>query len=479
MLGSPQDVILAQATPPGRGALAVIRASGPGTIQIVDQVFRGRGRLTSAASHTAHYGRLGVPPDMVDDVVVTLFRSPTSYTGEDTAEITCHGNQLIVSQILQLLLRTGAAHHARLAEPGEFTRRAFANGRLDLAQAEAVADLIAASAKRSLRGARGQLDGYLSGMVAALREALLDCRAELEAELDFTEDELAPAGRHGMSDRLAEIGLQAQHLLQSVHRGQPAGHRVRVAILGEVNVGKSSLLNALAQDARAIVAAVPGTTRDIVQTEVTLDGVAFLLSDTAGLRVSNDPIEAEGMRRSRQAAATADLILHVVDATRAALPPALSASFPEAVPVLTVHNKSDLLPRLSMEDLGSPPPHIASGSTPRPTTAAGKTWSHPPVSVSALTGDGLPDLAAAMVAATQAGEGDSDLPMTANLRHQEALQRALDSIQRGREAYADDLGDELVAADLREAEQHLAQIVGEITADDVLERIFARFCIGK
>ena len=449
----PPDIIVAQATPAGTGALAIVRVSGAGAIVLVGDLFQGRRPLAQTRSHRVRHGRFGAGGETVDDVMAAVFRPPMSYTGEEMVEITCHGNPLLVRQILELLLRQGSSIGARVAEPGEFTRRAFQNGRLDLAQAEAVADLISASAQQALRGARGQLDGYLSGRVTRLREVLLECRSLLELELDFVEQDLPVTEHQGTAARLAEISTAIRELAGAVERGRAARHGVRVAIVGAPNVGKSSLLNALTEDSRAIVTDVPGTTRDVIRVEVALEGLVFQLSDTAGIRETHDEIEREGMRRTWRAAAAADLVLHVVDVRNGVDPPIPEQlRQPGASPVLTVFNKADLLP------VGHP------SGTPL---------------VSAFTGAGMVELVAAVCARVAEVPSDQAVPLVANLRHQEALQRAGGAIARAEQTHAEGGGGELVSADLQEAEQHLAEVVGEITSDDLLERIFARFCIGK
>ena len=467
------DTIAAIATPPGTGALAIVRLSGGAALAVADRAFRGRRPLRAAATHTAHYGRIlrSAEPnggaaerseEVVDDVVATVFRAPASYTGEDTVEITCHGSNLIAATVVAALLR----HGARAAEPGEFTRRAFLNGKLDLTQAEAVAEVIQSAAAASLRGARNRLNGALGARVAELREQLLDCAALVELELDFAEEDVELAPGAEIAARVAEVRSAVAAMLATFRTGRMLRDGVHVVLAGPPNVGKSSLLNRLAQESRALVTDVPGTTRDVIREDLDLHGVPVRLHDTAGLRATDETVERLGVERSIATVAAADLVLFVAAADepfpRAALAQvrAAAAGGPE---VVVIANKCDLAP-------------AAAGASPPPALAAAA------LAVSARTGTGLEALSRLLVARTvgEAGSGYTERSaLVASARQRDDLQRAGAALLRAQEAAAAGAGGELVAADLRAAVTHLEEIVGIIAGDDVLNRIFAHFCIGK
>lgn len=459
------DTIAAIATPPGTGALAIVRLSGGAALAVADRAFRGRRPLRAAATHTAHYGRILRPAEpnggaaerseeVVDDVVATVFRAPASYTGEDTVEITCHGSNLVAATVVAALLR----HGARAAEPGEFTRRAFLNGKLDLTQAEAVAEVIQSATAASLRGARNRLNGALGARVAELREQLLDCAALVELELDFAEEEVELAPGAEIAARVAEVRSAVAAMLATFRTGRMLRDGVHVVLAGPPNVGKSSLLNRLAQESRALVTDVPGTTRDVIREDLDIHGVPVRLHDTAGLRATDETVERLGVERSIATVAAADLVLFVAAADepfpRAALEQvrAAAAGGPE---VVVIANKVDLAPAAL-------------------TPAA--------LAVSARTGAGMDALSRLLVARTvgEAGSGYTERSaLVASARQRDDLQRAGAALLRAQEAAAAGAGGELVAADLRAAVTHLEEIVGIVAGDDVLNRIFAHFCIGK
>ncbi|HTY35952.1 MAG TPA: tRNA uridine-5-carboxymethylaminomethyl(34) synthesis GTPase MnmE, partial [Bacteroidota bacterium] len=307
------DTIAAVATPVGEGGIAVIRLSGAEALRIADRGFRGRGPLASVSTHTAHYGKF-VDRDeaAIDNVVALVFRNPNSYTGEDVVEISCHGGQFLVARILEALLSFGA----RAAAPGEFTKRAFLNGRLDLAQAEAVSDLIRSRSDRAHQASLSQLDGALSNKITALRGQLVDSLGLLELELDFAEDGYEFTEKSRVEIQLESVIAELDQLISSYRTGKLYRDGVQVALAGAPNVGKSSLLNAFLKEERAIVTNIPGTTRDIIEEAVTLDGVLFVLSDTAGLRETTDPIEQEGVRRAEEKLRSCDILLLMLDPTR-------------------------------------------------------------------------------------------------------------------------------------------------------------------
>lgn len=454
------DTIAAIATAPGEGALAVVRMSGGESLRVGDTVFRGGGGLREAAGHTLHVGRLvgldGVP---VDDVVVSVFRAPRSYTGEDVVEISCHGGRRVAESVLEVLIAAGA----RAAEPGEFTRRAFLNGRMDLAQAEAVGDLIAAKSARAQRLSLEQLHGRLSSGVAGLRQELLSLCALLELDLDFADE-----GLEVVSDR--EATARAEKLAQELHRlessfasGRLIRNGVLVVLAGLPNAGKSSLFNALLQEERAIVTHLPGTTRDSLEEQIVISGIAFRLVDTAGLRAPDNVAEEQGIARSRSAVRSADVILYVVDASV----PHSAEEIPEPVilrsedqKVVLALNKSDLRMTSQVDDLQKALSPVRT------------------VFVSAKNGQGLTDLRSALLESVGDLAGDDTVPLS-NLRHLAAVRSALVSLERGIESLRAGLTHEFVASDLRESSQALALITGEVTSNDVLNDIFSRFCIGK
>lgn len=456
-MGSRQDdTIAALATPPGAGALAVIRLSGPAALAVADRAFRGPSPLSSAPGHSVHVGRLLAEDDtLLDDVVAVLFRAPRSFTGEDLVEISCHGGPLLAARALRSLLARGA----RPADPGEFTRRAFLNGRMDLAQAEAVAALIAAGSDRARRASLDQLHGGLSRRVEALRTDLLALCGRLELNLDFAEERIDIAKN---SDVVGEIQLvigAIGRLLAGWTAGRLIRDGFRVAIAGNTNAGKSSIFNRLLESDRAIVTPHPGTTRDMLEENALIRGFLFTLRDTAGIRETTDPVELEGIRRAESAIRQADILMVVADAT---LPDAGRhlhgwAELGAGKPVVQVWNKVDLLP---------------------PGTLAGAPAGVVPVS--ARTGSGIDLLRERLVhEASRMAGGVADGEAAVNERHRAALERALRSLELALESASQERPQEFVAMDLRGALNSIAEITGEITTDEILDGIFSRFCIGK
>jgi len=452
------DPIVAIATPPGSGGLAMLRVSGRGALEVADRVFRpgrpGAPMPSSAPTHTVHHGHVMAGGRAVDEVLLTVLRGPRTYTREDTVEVGCHGGVLVARMVLEAFLAAGA----RMAGPGEFTRRAFLNGRLDLAQAEAVADLIHARSERAVRAATAQLSGALSRRIEGLREGLMTVLAHVEAHLDFPDEDIAPETGAALEARMEAAMAEARRLVESARNGRLLREGARVAIVGAPNAGKSSLLNALLGVDRAIVSDVPGTTRDTVEDLVTVAGYPVVLVDTAGMRESADAVEREGMRRSREAALGADVVLEVADVT---LPP------PTVVPVeraagtawLRVANKCDL--------------------EPDPGYAAEAGW----IRVSCRTAEGLDELRAAMGASLGGGTAAGGLGVgeewAVSARHQDALRRSLEAMGLAFGAMRQGVALDLVAADLRVAAQALGEVVGKTGTEDLLDRIFSTFCIGK
>jgi tRNA modification GTPase len=452
------DTIAAIATPLGEGGLAVVRLSGARALAIADQCFHPAGRHSlkpsAAPSHTVHFGRIMHHERVVDEVLLTVLRAPRTFTREDTVEISCHGGLLPAKLVLDTLLGQGA----RPAEPGEFTQRAFLNGRIDLAQAEAVADLIHARTELALSAANEQLAGKLSQRINRLRDDLMHTLAHVEAHIDFPDEDIAPDTRNGLSVRL-QNGLDfMDELLRTADEGQLLRRGVRAVIVGRPNAGKSSLLNQLLGRDRAIVSAVPGTTRDTIEETANIRGLPVVFIDTAGLREAGDELEREGIRRSRESLARAELILHVLDASEP-LTPADEVYFQDfaAKKRIVVRNKTDLPARLALPDSSAVV-----------------------VDVSCLSGQGIEALKDAIKAAIWSGEIPAHmLEVAINSRHQNALQRAREAAGRATEALAAEASLELVAADLRAAANAVGEIVGKTTTEDLLDSIFSTFCIGK
>lgn len=458
------DTITAIATAPGESALAIVRVSGRDAIAVADSVFRGRGPLAQAPGFTVHYGhvmnRSGEP---VDEVLATLFRAPHSYTGEDLVEFGCHGGVVVTASVLDALLGAGA----RNAQPGEFTRRAFLNGRIDLSQAEAVADLIAARSGRAQRASLEQLSGRLGVRVGALRKELLDLCALLELDLDFAEEGLEVIAGPEIASRLSSAAAHVRRLASTYEEGRLYRDGVSVVFAGRPNAGKSSLFNALLREERAIVTPTPGTTRDFIEESVSLDGITFRLIDTAGIRESIDAAEQAGIARARNAARTADIVVVVVDAAE-------NISVETAVgeidktsggqKTLVALNKIDLVP-------GAAALEFTPGSSP---------GSFAVVPVSALTGKGMHELHAKLLELAVSGvTHDEHEVVVTNRRHRDALQKAALELDRSHASLAAGATNEFIALDLREAVNALSEITGEMTSEEILNAIFSRFCIGK
>ncbi|AMR29574.1 tRNA modification GTPase [Hymenobacter psoromatis] len=486
------DTIVALSTPPGAGALAVVRLSGLDAVSIVQALFSKK-NLAAQPGHTLHYGALRDPAtgQVLDEVVVALYRGPRSYTREDVVEISGHGSDFIVRQILAALLRQGA----RLAEAGEFTKRAFLNGALDLAQAEAVADLIAADSALSHQVALNQLRGGFSDELRDLRVQLIKFAALLELELDFGEEDVEFADRTGLARLLAEVEGVVTGLLRSFELGNVIKNGITTVIAGRPNAGKSTLLNALLREERAIVSATPGTTRDFIEDEVSIDGLRFRFVDTAGLRDNPaDEVEAIGVRRTRERIGQAALLLYLFDLTE--LSPAevqadiaeLTAALPR-LPVLAVGNKRDLASQVGIKNyelkikssLASTSQNQASLIQNQKPDNQEPSTKHQTIFISAGRREGLDELQAALLAQVR-GAGlatTGTATIVTNVRHARALEVAAQHLAAVRQGLAEGRGTELLAADLRHALAALGEITGEISSDDLLTSIFTQFCIGK
>ncbi len=457
-----EDTIAAIATAPGSGGVAIVRVSGPDAIAIVDRIFvRSGGRGVSEARRV-YVGSLYDRPggEVVDEVLVFAMHAPRSYTGEDVVEIQCHGGSLVSQRVLECVCVAGA----RAAAPGEFTKRAFLNGRMDLAQAEAVADLIMARSETGRRLAWSQLAGTLSSRVGELRSAILKARARCEVELDFSDEDVPELTGRELAGELATVRSELETLAGSFERGQLRYQGARVAIIGRPNVGKSSLLNALAGRARALVTPVAGTTRDVVEVSIVVDGAPVVIMDTAGLRMTDDLVEAMGVDRSREALAEARAVVVVFDRSAALAPEdAIVAEAVRGRRCVAVLNKADLDPGVAAEDVA-----VLLGAVPV-------------VEVSALTGSGTSMLTSAIGHMLQA-EGvtvDDDEVVIFRARHHDSVRKAAIALERAEDAARTMQPLELVASDLAAAAAALGDITGEVTSEDVLDRVFADFCLGK
>jgi tRNA modification GTPase len=451
------ETIAAIATPLGEGGLAVVRLSGPQALAIADKSFVPVGtnslKASAAVSHTIQYGKIVRGGKTVDEVLLAVLRAPRTFTREDTVEITCHGGILPAKLILDTLLENGA----RLAEPGEFTRRAFLNGRLDLAQAEAVADLIHSRTELALAAANEQLAGKLSQRINRLRDDLMHTLAHIEAHIDFPDEDIAPDTKEQLLKRLENGVAFMDELLRTANEGQILRRGIRAAIIGRPNVGKSSLLNQLLGLDRAIVSPVPGTTRDTIEETANIRGLPVIFIDTAGLREAHDEIEQEGIRRSRESLAKAEFILHVLDASETLTNEDKNylTEFAAKKRIL-VRNKIDLPVKLVF-------------------SVASKV-----VDVCCLSGQGIEALKDAIKELAWSGEIKAGmLQVMINSRHQDALNRARAAALRTLEALRADVPLELVAMDLRVGANAVGEIVGKTATEDLLDSIFSQFCIGK
>ena len=455
-----EDTIAAVATPVGEGGVAIIRMSGPDAERIAKQVFcRSGGRNGTLHSHTLHHGTICEPKSgtTLDEVLLALMRKPRSYTGEDVVEVHCHGGPFLVRRILELILSCGARH----AEPGEFTKRAFLNGRLDLAQAEAVVDLIRARTEKGMRLALGQVQGEISKHVGDLREDLLDILAQVEAAIDFPEEDIELLQRDQLAEKIDNLRRKISSLIESYEWGRLFREGARVCIAGKPNVGKSSLLNALLGEERVIVASTPGTTRDVIEESINLDGIPVALWDTAGIRETNDQVEKIGVNFARKRLEEAHAALIVLDGSSPLSPEdrSILATAKEKTGLVVV-NKADLTPKIDAEELAK----LASDKT--------VLW------ISAKEGKGLQELKQALRGVLLRVDGEPQIVVT-NLRHKASLEKAEGALLAGNKALRELMPPEIVAVELQEASNALGEIVGLVTNDNILERIFSSFCVGK
>ncbi len=445
------DPICALATPSGAGAIGVIRVSGNDTLAIVSKLFSKD--LTKQASHTSHFGKLSVDGEMIDEVLIAVFHKGKSFTGEESAEISCHGSSFILEQTLKALTDVGC----RLAEPGEFTKRAFLNGKLDLSQAEAVADLIASQSRNAHRMALKQLRGKFSNELSELREKLIEFASLVELELDFAEEDVEFADRTQLKELVTHVLSKVTRLSKSFALGNAIRNGVPVAIVGAPNTGKSTLLNQLLGDDRAIVSDEAGTTRDVIEETLNLDGMLFRLIDTAGIREGAGKIEAMGIERSKEKIDQASIVLCLADGTQSSSIDYveqwvrdLRSTYPEKK-IRMVVNKADQATNIDQYDL----------------------------SISAKHGTSIDYLTKWMVDTVR---GDFDLAnetVVSNVRHREALDQTAESLQQALTGLETGITGDFVAMDIRQAMFHLGSITGDISTDDLLGNIFANFCIGK
>jgi len=461
------DTIAAIATPIGEGGLAVIRLSGSQSFQIADAAFQPVGRHSAkpstASTHTIHFGHIVRNGTTIDEVLLSVMRAPRTFTREDVVEITCHGGLLPAKLVLDTLLEKGA----RLAEPGEFTRRAFLNGRIDLAQAEAVADLIRSRTDLALRAANEQLAGKLSRRINTLRDDFLKVLAHVEAHIDFPDEDISPDTRDQLLARLERGIAFIDELLRTANEGQILRRGIRAAIIGRPNAGKSSLLNQLLGHDRAIVSPIPGTTRDTIEETANVRGLPVVFIDTAGLRDSTDEIEKEGVRRSHKSLEQADLILHVLDSSE----PLTHAD--QRYLSEFAHRKRILI--LNKSDLPQDPSaHSFTGALTRSAASSSR------IPISCLTGFGIESLKDCIKDSIWSGEIRAEmLQVMINSRHQDALTRGRVATLRTLEALRADQPLDLVALDLRIAVNAIGEIVGKTSTEDLLDMIFSQFCIGK
>jgi tRNA modification GTPase len=464
-----QDAIVALATPSGAGAIAVIRVSGTEAIAIGNTVFRSvKGKeLTQQKSHTLHLGHIVDGTKIIDEVLVSLFKGPNSYTGENTIEISCHGSTYIQQQIIQLLLRNGC----RMANPGEFTLRAFLNGKLDLSQAEAVADLIASDNEASHQIAMQQMRGGFSNEIAELRQELLNFASLIELELDFAEEDVEFADRTQFYALLNRIEFVLKRLIDSFAVGNVIKNGIPVAIVGEPNVGKSTLLNALLNEERAIVSEIAGTTRDTIEDELVIEGIGFRFIDTAGIRETKDVIESIGIKKTFEKIEQAQVVLYLCPLTPKGGTldsenvqqiqveiEKIKNQFP-LKPLIIIGNKKDLFSEAQILDLQSQIPNI--------------------LLISAKENIGIEDLKNQLLSFVNTGALRNNETIVTNTRHYDSLLKALEEIQKVNYGLQHHLPSDLMAIDIREALYHFGMITGEVTNDELLGNIFANFCIGK
>ncbi|MCD6117068.1 tRNA uridine-5-carboxymethylaminomethyl(34) synthesis GTPase MnmE [bacterium] len=456
-----RNTIAAVATPHGEGGISVIRISGPESLHIASKIVGIRQKLISVKSHSVVHTSVYNGKQFIDEVLIAIFRAPRSYTGEDTVEISCHGSPYTTGLILDLLIKNGAAP----AEPGEFTKRAFLNGKMDLAQAEAVADFIGARTEASRRIAAMLLKGHLSKTLKKMREDLLQACMLIEIELDFTEEDIQFASRNDVLKLLKNIKSQLEKLISSFNRGRICREGIRMVITGLPNVGKSSILNGLTQMERAIVTETPGTTRDTIEEILDIEGIQVRITDTAGIRETSDPIEKEGVRRAKNAATEADLILLVLDNSERIgneEKKLINWVVDTDKDIICIVNKSDLAAKMSIEEI-------------KPLLKTKEI-----ISISALKNKDINKLVDKITRhVLKKGLPEGDEILISRSRHRDAVMQAIMHINKAEESLLNNMSQEFIALDMRGAADTLGSITGEISSDDILNKIFSDFCIGK
>lgn len=460
----PNDSIVALATPSGAGAIAIIRVSGQDAIQIGNAVFRSikNKDLTTQKTHTLHLGHIMDGEKTLDQVLVSIFKGPNSYTGENTIEISCHGSTYIQQQIIQLLLRKGC----RMADAGEFTLRAFLNGKLDLSQAEAVADLISSDNEASHQIAMQQMRGGFSNEIAKLREELLNFASLIELELDFAEEDVEFANRTQFHELVNRIEFVLKRLIDSFAVGNVIKNGIPVAIVGEPNVGKSTLLNALLNEERAIVSEIAGTTRDTIEDELVIGGIGFRFIDTAGIRETKDYVESIGIQKTFEKIEQAQVVIYIspltpkggtLDNVKLELEK-IKNQYP-LKPLVVIMNKKDLLSETEIQNIQHQIPNI--------------------LLISAKNKEGIEDLKNQLLSFVNTGALRNNETIVTNTRHYDSLLKALEEIQKVKFGLETNLSSDLMALDIREALYQFGLITGQVTNDELLGNIFANFCIGK
>jgi tRNA modification GTPase len=465
------DTIVALATPAGVGAIGVIRLSGPEAISIADAVFYGK-KLAEQKSHTLHFGTIRDEENIIlDEVVIGLFVGPKSYTGEDVVEISCHGSNYILQQVIQLLVRKGA----RLAQPGEYTMRAFLNGRMDLSQAEAVADLIASDSESAHQIAMQQMRGGFSQEIAELRQQLIDFASLMELELDFSEEDVEFADRTKLKELVLKIQRLLEDLIDSFQLGNVIKNGVNTVIAGRPNAGKSTLLNALLNEERAIVSDIAGTTRDTIEEVLNIQGIPFRLIDTAGIRDAQDTIEAVGVQKTLEKIQQSALLVYVFDVVEMGpeeLKTDLEKLLKPGLHILLVANKMDLNPYTEWQHYADALASLSPTDEPLLTEA---NW----VPISAINKMNIPHLKEKLYQAVLDRKVSAGDTIVSNVRHYDALRLAHESLQATLTGLDTGVTSDLIALDIRRGLHHLGEITGEISTDDLLGNIFSNFCIGK
>jgi tRNA modification GTPase len=449
MNNGPADTIAAISTPPGEGAIALVRVSGANAVAVADKIFRGKEKPSQFAANVQHFGEIVDETDrLIDQVMMSIHRAPASYTGEDLVEISCHGGTLVSAKVLEVCLCAGA----RGARPGEFTERAFLNGKMDLTQAEAVIDLIRARTDLALRSATEQLEGRLGGKIKKIRDALIDLVAHIEASIDFPEEGIEPDENRKLVARLDSVREEISALLATAHQGRILREGVRVVIYGGTNAGKSSLLNRLLGYERVIVSETHGTTRDTIEETINLRGVPVRLLDTAGLRTSACELERKGIARTEKSLQTADLLLHIVD-HNGPKPSYFEKQTANGNEIVLL-NKSDLSEHSDWKNVGA-------------------------LRISCLTGEGLPELEKEILARIAAQNLRPENSVAINTRHRDCLRRALEACERARSAMSQGFAPEYISVDLNDALRALGEVIGMVDVEQILDSVFSQFCIGK